>query len=78
MDHLQIINKLIGPINPVGETNTDNTRFENLKTQCELVQQLVEQLRDTAIIYKDSVEFSVKRAGAYADSFLTETIGLTI
>ncbi len=31
MTHKEIIMTLVGPINPIGETNTDEQRFENLK-----------------------------------------------
>ncbi|GAI86093.1 unnamed protein product, partial [marine sediment metagenome] len=36
-----VVKKLIGNINPVGETNTDNERFENLKIICELTNKLL-------------------------------------
>lgn len=75
MTHTEIINKLIGPVNPIGETNADNVRFENLKAQCELVDKLLAQIQRVANC-KDSNEHSVKRAATYADKFLTQTIGI--
>ena len=41
MEYTDIIKKLIGNINPIGETNTDNERFENLKELCYLVQNFI-------------------------------------
>lgn len=74
MDYLQIINKLIGPIEPVGETNADVHRYNNLKEQCKLVELLLAQINNVAR-KKDSHEYSVKRVGDYADQFLSMTIG---
>lgn len=76
MNHLEIVNKLIGPVRPVGETNTDNERFENLKNLCKLVDELVTEIDAVGCDFRDSYEFSVKRASEYASSFLTETIGI--
>lgn len=74
MTHLEIVKKLIGPIRPVGETNTDNERFENLKNLCQLVDDLVTEIDSVGCDFKDSHEFSVKRASEYASKFLTDTI----
>ena len=41
MTNTDVVKKLIGKINPIGETNTDNERFENLKAMCELVNNLI-------------------------------------
>lgn len=76
MNHLEIVKKLIGPIRPTGETNTDNERFENLKTLCQLVNELVTEIDAVGTDFMNSHEFSVKRASEYASKFLTETIGI--
>jgi hypothetical protein len=70
----EIVKKLIGEIRPVGETNTDNARFENLKQTCELVDELLHDI-DGVIYYKDRVEYSMSRAGKYADAFF-DRIGI--
>jgi len=71
MDFHEIVKKLIGEINPVGETNTDNARFENLKAMTELVDELLSD------IYRvtqgnNRHEYSINRAGQFAASFLDE------
>jgi hypothetical protein len=76
MDYTKIITKLIGSIEPVGETNTDNERFENLKAQCKLVEELVMRIQYVANSNKDRHENSMKRASDYADLFLTKTLGI--
>jgi len=71
MDYHEIIRKMIGPINPVGETNEDNRRFENLKKTTELVDKLIYDI-DAVIPNKTRVEFSMKRAGEFADQFFKD------
>lgn len=72
----EIVMSLIGNINPIGQANTDNDRFENLKDLCELVDDLVGKIDDVYYKNKDSHEFSVKRASDYANKFLTENLGI--
>jgi len=77
MEYTEIIKKLIGNIKPIGETNTDNERFENLKEMCNLVNNLIIDIDDMAYQNKDAREFSVKRSVEFARDFLTKTIGIT-
>lgn len=76
LTHLQIVQKLIGPISPVGESNEDSKRFENLQAMCELTNQLVGLIDDVATDNKDRYEASMKRAGEYAEKILTKVIGI--
>lgn len=71
MELHEIITKLNGPISPVGETHTDNVRYENLKTAVELVEWLLTDINHVAI-NKDRSEYSMKRAGEYAAKFLSD------
>lgn len=41
MNYTEIIKKLIGDTSPIGESNTDKERFENLKEMCQLVHNLI-------------------------------------
>jgi len=76
MTNTDILRKLIGKINPIGETNTDDERFENLKAMCELVNNLIVDIDNMAYRNKDAKEFSVKRAADFASDFLTKTLGI--
>jgi len=76
MDLHEIVKKLVGKINPVGETTTDNERFENLRVLCGLVENLIIDIDNVNYQNKQSHEYSVKRAAEYADNFLTKTIGI--
>jgi len=72
----EIVMSLVGNINPIGDTNTDNDRFENLKNLCELVYDLLGEIDEVSYKNKDSHEFSVKRASDYANKFLTDNLGI--
>jgi len=67
-----VVKKLTGPIDPVGETNTDNARFENLKALTELVDKLVFDIDKVNMLGKGRAEYSIKRAREFANSFLND------
>lgn len=69
MTYTEITKKLIGEIRPVGETNTDKERFENLEAMCGLVQDLLGEII-TVSLNKDRQEHSLKKAGEYAHNFI--------
>lgn len=66
-----VVKKLIGEVKPIGETRTDDIRFENLKQLTELVDKLETDIDEIAML-KDRPEYSIKRAGEFADAFLTK------
>lgn len=69
MEIYNVVKKLVGSIEPIGDTKIDNERFENLKTMCNLVDKLLTDIDTIAYNYKDSKQSSLKRASEYADSF---------
>jgi hypothetical protein len=71
-----IVLSLTGPIDPVGETNADNARFENLKVLCDLVERLLVAIDYVNTGNRKSHEYSRQRAGEYADKFY-DRIGIT-
>lgn len=66
-----VVVKLIGNVRPVGETYEDDRRFENLKEMTILVDNLLSDI-DCVIPYKSKKEYSMKRAGEFADNFFTK------
>lgn len=70
IDLHEITKKLVGPINPIGESRTDEIRFENLKEVCGLVEALLSDI-DKVIPNKRRQEGSMMKAGEYADRFFT-------
>ena len=71
MTNTDVVKKLIGNIQPYGASHIDEQRFENLKAMCELVGDLIEEIKDTAR-EKDRYEHSMKEMGLYAYKFLTQ------
>ena len=63
MDIHEVVGKLVGRIDPVGETNEDNRRFENLKIMADLVNKLLFNIDEV------SREYSRDRAGKFAAEF---------
>lgn len=70
-----VVIKLIGPINPIGKSTEDDRRYENLKVMTELVDKLIGDI-DRVIPCKNRVEYSMKRAGEFADKFFDQ-LGIT-
>jgi len=73
MELREIVNKLVGEINPLGCASRDPQRLENLKVMCNLITDLIEEVQYVSRS-KESYEGSVKTVGEYADKFLREDI----
>ena len=70
MELVDIVRRIVGPVRPIGEANSDEERFENLKQLTELVDYLIGDI-DHVAGNKHRAEYSMKRAGEFADRFLT-------
>ena len=68
---IEVVQRLIGPTKPIGETYTDEKRYANLKDLAELVDHLVFELIEVAK-HKDRPEYSMQRAGKMADRYLND------
>jgi hypothetical protein len=69
MDLVDIVMKIIGPVEPVGETHTDNKRLENLIALCALTSDLLDRIENVATATDDHLS-SVKTAKRLAAEFL--------
>lgn len=76
MELIDVVDKLVGKIEPTGDTSVDEERFENLKAYCELINEMVKRVDDVAYNNMDSSLASVKRSNDYISSFLTDTLGI--
>lgn len=65
----EIVTRLVGPIEPIGDTRIDDERFENLKVMCDLTDKLLADI-DAVIPGMERMEHSIKRAGIYANDFM--------
>ena len=68
---IKIIESLNGSIEPIGETNTDNQRFENLKNMEKIMNCLLDDIQ-FLIPRRNSCEYSVQRAGIEAVRYLLD------
>lgn len=73
MTNHDVVKKLIGEIRPMGESNRDSERFENLKEMCHLVEMLLIDISDMEFTRRDDKQASVRKCGDYAAKFLNET-----
>ena len=76
MELYGVVLKLVGPTFPIGETNEDERRFENLKELTKLVDLLLRDIDQIATLNVDRVEFSMKRSGQYCHEFM-DRIGIS-
>ena len=72
----ELINNLIGNIDPIGESNEDEKRFDNLKEYTELIDKLMVNVRDVARSHEHHA-FSIQRSGKHARAFLDNTHNCT-
>jgi len=71
MEIPEIVKKLIGSIEPRGDSQIDQKRYENLIEHVYLISDLIESLIFVSR-YKDSYETSVKKLGVRAYNELLE------
>lgn len=69
---LSLVDKLVGPIEPFGETNEDTKRFEALKTYCEIIDRMLFRVATIKNKDKTAHQASIKRAVAYCNKFIQE------
>lgn len=74
MELIDIVNKLVGRIEPIGDTSVDEERFENLKAYCELINEMVKRVDDVVRNNWGSRLASVKKTNDYISDFLTNTL----
>jgi len=72
MTIIEIVNKLIGPIQPVGSTKIDNNRYSNLEDYVDLYREMSAELRSIVRRHENSYEYSRKRAADLAKEALDE------
>ena len=71
IDLYELIEKINGKIEPIGETHIDNDRFENLQRLVKLVDKLIFDINEVAGL-RDREQYSLKKAGKYAFDSLKE------
>ena len=72
MNNVDVIKKLIGAVQPVGETHMDTQRLENLKEMCDVTRELMSTIYHVYNSSRNDQRFSMKKASDYAKLFLIE------
>lgn len=65
----EIVMKLVGPVTPIGETQEDGRRLENMRVLTELVDRLLFVI-NAASHNADRTEASMKVIGVHARDFM--------
>lgn len=71
MELYEIVKKLVGNIEPYGDSNIDEQRLSNINNHIILTQALIRDLVDVAE-FKNRLEFSIKKLGTVAYDGLEE------
>jgi len=69
---IEVVQELIGDIQPCGDSHIDEKRFENLKVMCAVVVNLITEIDTVVRNNKDKREFSMKTIIGYANNFLKD------
>ncbi len=70
---IEVVGKLVGPVEPQGETHTDTKRYENLETMCAVADHLLSEIKQVSL-NADRHEFSMSHAGKRAKRFLDQAL----
>ena len=73
MDLHEIVTRLVGPVDAIGEHNADQKRLANLKELTQLVEMLLLDIHYAARSANNH-QASMKAIGEYAKEFLEETV----
>ncbi len=72
IDIYEVVKKLTGPITPVGESHTDDKRYENLKELTDLTEKLITDIVEIERDYRHNHQHSMKRASSFCKNFLED------
>ena len=68
---LEIITRIIGPVEPMGKAYIDEGRYENLQDLHTLILDLVSLIKDVSVL-ADRPEYSMSKAGRLSKKILSD------
>lgn len=74
MELIDIVNKLVGNIEPIADASVDEERFENLKTYCSLINDMLIKVDNIACDSEGSKLYSLKRVNDYLTNFFNNSL----
>lgn len=69
---IEVIRRLIGPIQPTGESHSDDARFANLENLLAVMKTLHCEVDEIGYEYKDAHQYSLKRAADRCSKYLDD------
>ena len=75
LEYFTIIEKLIGPIEPVGDSDVDRIRLKNLEQYTNLIDKMLVEVDSIASSYKDHHQSSLSVAGEHCSKFM-DSLGI--
>lgn len=70
MEVIDLVNRFVGEIEPIGDESVDEIRYENLKIYCDLTLDMCERLKYLADKHANSDLDSVKKSVTYINDIL--------
>jgi len=70
MDIYEVVKKLIGDVEPIGDSTIDSMTYENLQKLTSLAEQLLTDICRIETEYKNNHQYSMKRASEHCAGFL--------
>ena len=74
MELIDVVNKLVGNIEPIADASVDEERFENLKTYCSLINEMLMKIDNIACATEGSKLYSLKRVDDYLTNFFNNSL----
>lgn len=74
MELIDVVNKLVGNIEPIADASVDEERFENLKTYCSLINEMLMKVDNIACATEGSKLYSLKRVDDYLTNFFNNSL----
>lgn len=71
-DIVEVVNRLIGKTQVVGESHTDEHRLNNLKLKCEIIDMLIDEIELDNVQSRGFVQHSIRESYDYSSKFLSE------
>ena len=68
----EIVEKVVGPIDPTGDSSFNDARLDSLMRMTEVIDLLLDGVEHVALSYASSSQHSVKKAGKFAQEWLKD------
>lgn len=78
MTTVDVVKKLVGPINPIGDSGEDARRYENIVHMSKVIEELVREMEYVVHSNRHAYEGSVRKSADFAEKFLKDDLQIKI